>query len=182
MVRRPRFIAPLSTFVLTAGLAVAGCQLLPGSTPPAASPSPSASPFPEADVEGCEHMTTGDAVAVTAVASGSATVPTTNEPHKRYAISLPAKDGQYEGIVKYNSGEEADFVVFLDRDVPLRVFDAEAKEVEIEESASFSVACTTIKGRHVVPMGVGEYTLFFGPTTAASVSMVIEESEHEEAK
>jgi hypothetical protein len=169
----------LSALALASTLILVGCQFLPGATPNP-TPTPSTSPISEADLEGCEHLSGGTGVAVTAVASGSTPAPTVNEPHKRYEIALPGQNEQYEGIVLYNSGEEADYVVFFDRDVPFKVFDAEANEVEIEESATSSVACSTIKGRHVVPLGIGEYTFHFGPTTMASVSMVIEETAHEE--
>ncbi len=178
MLKRHRFAAPLAAVVLTSGLVLAGCQLLPGST---VNPKPSASTvtLPEADVEACEHMSEGPAIAVTAVAD-NATPPDVSEGHKRYDIGLVADNAQYAGKVLYNSSEETDYVLFFDQDVSLDVRNADNQSVEIEASASSSVACGTIKARYVVPLGVGPFTLNLGPTAAATVSLVIEEAAHEE--
>ncbi|MNT76776.1 hypothetical protein D3C72_2158230 [compost metagenome] len=91
-----------------------------------------------------------------------------------------AQNEQYTGHVLYNSKEEADYVLFFDQDVNLEVKDAEDVAVDIETSASSSVACGTVKARYVVPLGVGLYTLKLGPTAASTVSLVIEESAHDE--
>ncbi|MOA51539.1 hypothetical protein D3C78_1747000 [compost metagenome] len=62
----------------------------------------------------------------------------------------------------------------------LEVRDSENALVEPEAVASFSLACGTIKARYEVPLGVGLYTLHLGPTAASTVSLVVEESAHEE--
>lgn len=180
MLNRNRFAAPLAALALTSGLVLAGCQLLPGSAgTPSPSPSASASApaIPEADLEACEHLNEGPAVAVTATLSAQ-DAPDVSEGHKRYDISLVAQNEQYTGHVLYNSKEEADYVLFFNQDVNLEVKDAENVTVDIETSASSSVACGTVKARYVVPLGVGLYTLKLGPTAASTVSLVIEESAH----
>lgn len=179
MLIRSRFIAPLAALALTSGLLLAGCQLLTGTADPKASPSASTSPLPEADVEACEHMNDGPSVAVTATLDAHA-APDVSEGHKRYDLTLVAQNGQYEGKVQYNSEEEADYVLFFNQDVKLEIRNGQDELVEPEESSSSSAACGSIKARYVVHMGVGPHTLHLGPTAASTVSLVIEETAHEE--
>ncbi len=180
MSTRNRFAAPLAALALTSGLVLAGCQLLTASpTNPTPSPSASAASIPEADLEACEHMNNGTATAITAV-QGDVTPPSVSAGHTRYAITLPASNEQYAGKVLYNSSEETDYVLFFDQDVTLTVLDPDQQVVAIEASASSSVACGTVKARYVLPFGVGPHTLQLGPTAASTVSLVIEESAHEE--
>ncbi|MNR83034.1 hypothetical protein D3C72_138050 [compost metagenome] len=177
-----RFVAPLAAFALTSGLMLAGCQLFPGSTGnpnPTPSATTSTEPIPEADLEACEHLNNGPSVAVTASLSAQG-APQVSEGHKRYDITLIADNAQYSGKVLYNSKEEADYVFFFDQDVKLSVRDAEDAVVEIEATASFSSACGTVKARYELPLSVGLYTLHLGPTAASTVSLVVEESAHED--
>ena len=177
-----RFAAPLAAFALTSGLVLAGCQLFPGGAGnPSPSPSASSSTetIPAADLEACEHMNNGPSVAVTA-AKLAKDAPEVNERHKRYDITLLADNAQFEGKVLYNSGEEAHYVFFFDQNVTLEVRDDKDAVVEHEAVASFSVACGKVKARYEVPLGVGRYTLQLGPTAAATVSLVVEETAHED--
>ena len=132
----------------------------------------------EADVEGCEHLKEGPASAVTATASTSG-APAVSNDHKRYDITLPAGTGGNVGSVSFASAKASDYVLFLGADVPVKVTGSSG-DVAFEETAKASEQCTEVKGRHVVPLGVGTYTLTFGPTTQTSVSLVIEETSHEE--
>jgi hypothetical protein len=185
MLNRNRFAAPLAALALTSGLVLAGCQLLPGSAgapSPTPTPTPSASAsagIPEADLEACEHLNEGPAAAIAATLTAQ-DAPDVSEGHKRFDVTLVAQNEQFTGHVLYNSKEEADYILFFDQDVKLEVKDAENVVVDIENSASSSVACGTVKARYVVPLGVGLYTLQLGPTAASTVSLVIEESAHEE--
>lgn len=177
-----RFVAPLAALTLTTGLVLAGCQLLPGSagTPtPAPSETASSEPIPEADLEACEHMNNGPAVTVTASLDAKA-APDVSAGHKRYDIALIQENGQYAGKVLYNSNEEANYVFFFDQDVKLEVRDDQDAVVEFEATASFSTACGKVKARYELPLGVGFYTLHLGPTAASTVSLVVEESAHED--
>ena len=132
----------------------------------------------EADVEGCEHLKEGPASAVTATASTSG-APAVSNDHKRYDITLPAGTGGNVGSVSFASAKASDYVLFLGADVPVKVTGSSG-DVAFEESAKASEQCTEVKGRYVVPLGVGTYTLTFGPTTQTSVSLVIEETSHDE--
>ena len=132
----------------------------------------------EADVEGCEHLKEGPASAVTATAATSG-APAVSNDHKRYDITLPAGTGGNVGSVSFASAKASDYVLFLGADVPVKVTGSSG-DVAFEETAKASEQCTEVKGRHVVPLGVGTYTLTFGPTTQTSVSLVIEETSHDE--
>lgn len=175
-----RFAAPITALALASGLMLAGCQLFPGGAAnPNLTPSASSETIPEADLEACEHLNNGPSVAVTANASASL-APEVSESHKRYDIALISDNAQYSGKVRYNSKEEAHYVFFFNQDVTLEVRDSENALVEPEAVASFSAACGTVKARYEVPLGVGLYTLHLGPTAASTVSLVVEESAHEE--
>lgn len=126
------------------------------------------------DVEGCEHLQEGPATAVTATLTG--TPPSVGNDHRRYDITLVDGTDGKTGSVSFAAAEATDYVIFTSADVPLSVRDSSGATVEIEESTKSSSQCTDIKGRHVVPMRVGTHTLTFGPTTASSVSIVIEEA------
>jgi hypothetical protein len=132
----------------------------------------------EADVEGCEHLKEGPSAPVTASASTSG-APAVSNDHKRYDITLPAGSGGNVGSVSFASAEAIDYVFFLGADVPVKVTTSSGQEVTFEESATSSEQCGEIKGRHVAPLQVGTYMLTFGPTSQGSVSLVIEETEHD---
>ncbi|HEX8434844.1 hypothetical protein [Archangium sp.] len=139
----------------------------------------------EADVEGCEHLKEGPSAAVTATVpptDNAPPVPAVSNDHKRYDITLPAGTGGTTGnvgSVSFAVSEPSDFVLFLGTNVPVKVTRAGA-EVAFEETATSSEECGEVKGRYVVPLQVGTYTLTFGPTSQANVSLVIEETAHDE--
>lgn len=130
------------------------------------------------DVEGCEHLKEGPSSFVTASAT-TTNLSVVKDDHRRYDITLVDVTGGKGGSVSFNAAEEADFILFTNEDVQVAIKDANGQTVEIEESAKSSSECTEIKGRHTIPMKVGAHTLTFGPTSAATVSIVIEAGEHD---
>jgi hypothetical protein len=136
-------------------------------------------PHENPDAEGCEHLREGPAVALTAAAAaGSA--PAIMADHQRYDVALVAVTGGMGGFVNYGAPEATDYLFFLDADVPVQFQDATSASVTPEDSAAGSTACADIKGRHLVPLEVGTYTIQIGPTTNTSVGIVVEEAAHEE--
>ncbi|NMO18434.1 hypothetical protein HPC49_11535 [Pyxidicoccus fallax] len=129
------------------------------------------------DVEGCEHLQEGPAAPVTATLTD--TPPHVDNDHRRWDITLVDGTGGKTGSVRFAADEATDYVIYTSADVALSITNASGAEVEIEESTKSSTQCTEIKGRHVVPMTVGTHILTFGPTTASSVSIVIEEAAHD---
>jgi len=134
-------------------------------------------PEENVDVEGCEHLREGPAVAVLATLTG--TPPTVANNHRRYDITLVDGTGGRSGSVSFAASEASDYVFFTSADVPVSITDGSGAAVEIEESTKSSETCTEIKGRHIVPLTVGTHTITFGPTSATSVNLVIEEASHE---
>lgn len=128
-----------------------------------------------ADTEGCEHLQEGPAVAVNASASSS-NAPAVSNDHRRYDIALTDVTGGKGGSVSFAASEGIDYVLFTSADVKVTVTNGSGTAITAEESVNSSSACTEVKGRHTFPLSVGTYTLTFGPTTATSVSLVIEES------
>lgn len=134
-----------------------------------------------ADVEACEHLQEGPASSVTASASGTG-APTVSNDHRRYDIALVDVTGGKGGSVSFAAAEATDYILFTSADVPVVVKDSNGQTVAFEATTKSSSECTEVKGRHTVPLTVGTYTLTFGPTTATSVSLVIEEAggDHED--
>jgi hypothetical protein len=131
------------------------------------------------DVEGCEHLQRGPASSITATATATG-APAVKDDHRRYDIALADVTGGKGGSVTFAAAAAGDYVLFTSADVPVAVTDANGQAVAIEASVKSSPECTEIKGRHTIPMKVGTHTLTFGPTTGASVSIVIEPDEHGE--
>jgi hypothetical protein len=128
-----------------------------------------------ADTEGCEHLQGGPTTPVTATA-GTTGAPAVSNDHRRYDITLTDVTGGKGGSVSFAAAEAIDYILFTSADVPVIVKDSGGMTVTPEASVKSSSACTEIKGRHTIPLSVGTYTLTFGPTTATTVSLVIEES------
>ncbi|MBJ6764222.1 hypothetical protein JGU66_25890 [Myxococcaceae bacterium JPH2] len=126
------------------------------------------------DEEGCEHLQKGPGVSITAVREGAG--PAVSNDHKRYDIALQDATGGKGGAVSFAVTAAEDYVFFTSADVPVTVTTSAGQVVEVEEHATSSASCTDIRGRHVVPLGVGTHTLTFGPTPVNQVSLVIEES------
>jgi hypothetical protein len=137
----------------------------------------SETPAPSADAEGCEHLQEGPATAVTAAATSDA-APEIDSDHRRYDVTLTAISGGMGGFVRYAASEATDYVFFSSADVPMQFLDATGTAVTPEASAKSSTGCSEIKGRHLVPLEVGPYSIQLGPTTLTSVSIVVEEAAH----
>ena len=129
------------------------------------------------DVEGCEHLQEGPATPVSATATGAA-APAVDDDHRRYDITLTDVAGGKGGDVTFASGEAGDYVLFLDAAVPVSVLDGAGAQVPFESSSASSAQCTEIKARHVLELGVGTYTLRFGPSPLDAVGLVVELGEH----
>ncbi|WP_224361812.1 hypothetical protein [Hyalangium versicolor] len=127
------------------------------------------------DSEGCEHLQKGPSTPVTATASATG-APAVSNDHRRYDISLIDVTGGKGGSVSFAVSEAIDYILFTNADVPVTVKDANGQTIAFEESAKSSTECSDIKGRFTVPLAVGTQTFTFGPTTATSVSLVIEEA------
>lgn len=147
----------LSTGLLSAAL-LAGC-------------GPAVSAF---ETDGCEHLKEGPARPVTATATAT-NAPDVSEKHARFDITLVDVTGGKGGTVIYNVSAEKDFGFILGADVPFKVSTSAGTAVTFEETAKSSTACTELKAKYVADLKAGRHTLEFGPTTQASVSLVVVE-------
>ena len=175
----------LSATLLLSLAACAGPTATPGPSPSATAtvtptPAPSAEEHHtnEAEQEACEHLQEGPDAPVTATAD-AAGAPLVAADHKRYVITLPASGGQRSGMVRFNSPEEVEWSFIMDRDVPLIVRDAAGNSVPIVEKLKDSKFCGEVKAHYLLVLGVGPYTLEFGPTGEESIQMVVAESHPE---
>lgn len=128
---------------------------------------------PASDVEGCEHLEMGPYVPLTATTFKDNQTPAVANDHMAYTLTLPATG---IGYVRFAAADATDYTMFLDRNVAFAVQDAASMPVALEDSATSSPACTTIMGRHTVPLGVGTYYLALGPDAGGPVNLVIEEA------
>jgi hypothetical protein len=129
-----------------------------------------------ADNEACEHLQEGPATSVNASASETG-APSVSNDHRRYDIALTDVTGGKGGTVSFAASEAADYILFTGADVPVTVKSGSGQTIAAKASVKSSSVCTEVKGRHTFPLSVGTYTLTFGPTTATSVSLVIEEDD-----
>lgn len=134
------------------------------------------------DEEACEHFTDGPFNPVAATADATS-APLVGAEHTAHQIALPSDGAMNGGFVAYESSEATDIVFFLDADVPLEIRDGSGMIVPVEASCepmACSDACDTIRGRHVVPLTVGTFSLELGPTAASTVALVHEGAGHTE--
>ncbi|MEN9798645.1 MAG: hypothetical protein RL653_2341 [Pseudomonadota bacterium] len=129
---------------------------------------------PESDVEACEHLQEGPAVAVTAAATADAVAPSVSEPHKRYDVALVSVSGGKGGSVSFASSDQGHHVLYLSTDVPVEVRDGSGAVVAFESTATSISSCGEVKSKRELELGVGTYRITFGPTPTASVSLVME--------
>jgi hypothetical protein len=126
------------------------------------------------DLEGCEHMTEGPFVDVTAGAD-AATAGEVKSDHHAYRVALSA--GQ-AGLAKYAAAAPGDHVFFLDANVAFAVQDDQGASVPVAASVTDFTACPEVKVKHTVALpSVGTYYLALGPAAAATVTVVIEAGE-----
>jgi hypothetical protein len=128
-----------------------------------------------ADSEGCEHLQKGPSTTVNASATTTG-APAVSNDHRRYDLTLVDVTGGKGGSVSFAAAKAADYILFTGVDVPVVSKDSHGQTIAPEASTKSSSECTDIKGRHTVPLGVGTHTFTFGPTTATTVSLVLEEA------
>jgi len=126
------------------------------------------------DEEGCEHMTEGPFVEVTATAV-QAQAPAIASDHHAYRVALQADQA---GYVKYAASTVGDRAFFLSSNVLFAVEDDQGKPVPIEESLTSIAACDVVRAKHTVPLpSVGTYFIRLGPDEAtAQVTIIVEEA------
>ncbi len=131
------------------------------------------------DSDACEHLQEGPASAITASANATG-APAVSNDHRRYDISLVDGTDGKGGAVSFAVAEANDYTLFLNGLVPVVLRDASGQVVQVTASGTGSSECSDIQRRHFFSLGVGTYSITFGPTTAGSVSLVIVGSDNED--
>jgi hypothetical protein len=167
----------ITTFLLglaLLGLAVGGpaCGGGDNQSADAGSPQDGGDPL---DLEGCEHMTEGPFLDVTA-GSDAATAGEVKSDHHAYRVAVAAAQA---GYVTYAAGAAGDHVFFLDANAAFAVQDDQGAAVAVAATVTDFTACTAVNVKHTVALpSVGTYYLVLGPEAAATtVSIVIEAGE-----
>jgi hypothetical protein len=128
------------------------------------------------DEEGCEHLTEGPFVDISAGADAPSAAEVKTD-HQAYRVALTA--GQV-GFVKLTASDAGDHVLFLDTHLLLELQDDQGTFLPITSSASSITACAEVKGWHIFELpGAGTYFLKLGPgpdTEATQVILVIEQT------
>jgi hypothetical protein len=132
--------------------------------------------------EACDHMIDGPGLAATAVADMTADAPDAGEHSVRWDVALAAgAGGMYGGYVDLVVEEAGITDLYLDVDVPVKVWDASGNEVMVHHAQTSFTLCTEVSVGLGYQLGVGTYLVGFGPTTEEAVSMVVVlEGEHTE--
>ena len=128
----------------------------------------------ELDEETCEHMANGPAVAVMATADETG-APDVSTAHTRHDVGLVDDgNGMFVGVVSFAADEATDFVVAVDRDVPVALLDG-----TMPEMTEAIDRCTDVLRHDTFELPVGTALFRFGPTSEDQVRIVIEEAAHE---
>ena len=126
------------------------------------------------DTRPCEYLQEGPASSVTASASATG-APAVSADQRRYDISLIDVTGGKGGSVSFSVAEAGDYTLYLNGEVPVNVTNPSGQRIEVTVSGTGSSECTEIKRRHTFRLAAGMHSIAFGPTTASSVSLVIDQ-------
>ncbi|HLL04561.1 MAG TPA: hypothetical protein VK539_28515 [Myxococcaceae bacterium] len=126
------------------------------------------------DTRPCEYLQEGPASSVTASVSATG-APAVSADQRRYDISLIDVTGGKGGSVSFSVTEAGDYTLYLNGEVPVNVTNPSGQRIEVTVSGTGSSECTEIKRRHTFPLAAGMHSIAFGPTTASSVSLVIDQ-------
>lgn len=118
-------------------------------------------------------------VEATAHLSEQGTPPATDRGHARYRVKMPDAPQGYTSIVSRASGDE-DFVLFLDRDLPVGVVDAETKAELSVQTRPAAPVCAGITHVVTVPVqgGARGYFLRFTRVPSSTFDFVLERHVH----
>jgi hypothetical protein len=130
------------------------------------------------NVEACEHIEMGPAVALTAATTSSASAPKLGDDHKRYDVSMVDVTGGKGGYVSFAASKAGEYIFFTTAPVTLKVKTSAMADVAVESSAAMIAECTQVKGRFVYDLEVGTYIIAIGPETVDKVSFVVEPGAH----
>lgn len=125
------------------------------------------------DAEGCEHLTDGPFVPVTAPATSAGVVPAVAADHQAYRVSF---DGADTGVVQFAAPAATHYVFYLSEPIEGRFFTPGGTDVRA--SAGQVALCPAIRKKLSVSLAVG--TTYLELTSARRVVDVVVEPLHGE--
>ncbi|MCP3099746.1 Ig-like domain-containing protein [Myxococcus sp. K15C18031901] len=127
----------------------------------------------------CGHALLEAPVAVTAGASPTTMYPATDSPHEFYALTLPARGGEFLGYSEVVSAERDEpIVMYLDQELPVTVHDVTEEEAVIASTLTPAPAVCQPAITHVLrftaPAGDRFLRLTYGPSPRQTLHFVFE--------
>jgi hypothetical protein len=130
--------------------------------------------------DACSHMTDNVAAMITAVDDLGAAAPAVSMGHTRYEITLVGDGADLGGYVDWTIGEAGEYHVFLSDAVPLALWDGQGDAVAASATNTNVTECAEVSVGYSYDLGVGTYTMQFGPTALDVVSLVlVDEDDHD---
>ena len=127
--------------------------------------------------DACEHLANGPIEELTAASAASDQLPLLEAEHTRFDVSLPG-DTTHEGYVRFGADEAGEFWILAGSQVPLEFFQNDVP-LTPEESLAQSAECAAVGAGVVYDLGPGAYPLKIGPTSLATISLVVLHADHE---
>jgi hypothetical protein len=122
----------------------------------------------------CGHVLMDSATPVSASATASPSSPRTDQTHQRYEVTLPASGNAYAGATRLRLVSGTDYVLFLDREVPVALSTQGGAAVALDSStAPPACAGITHQVRFTTPAD-RDYYATFGPLAGPTVHLLLE--------
>jgi hypothetical protein len=125
------------------------------------------------DEVACERLQAPAGTPVTA-ALDMPTAPATRAGQRRYDVTLVDLGGAKGGLLAFAPSRSADYAIFLDQDMPLRILAPGDRELP-PETMGRGGRCPEVKTRIIVNVPALPHWLAFGPTNHDKVGLTIEE-------
>jgi len=131
----------------------------------------------------CEHMSEAGEDVSAVRPEEVASAPGTSTLHKRYVVRIPTASGGSQagsnvGVTRFTPAAAGDIRFLLSAKVPFEVElgGAALKPEETVDAAEGE--CAALVTARTYPLEAKTYVLRFGPTTAGSVDLLVEEADH----
>ena len=122
----------------------------------------------------CDHFEYGPFVPIQAAAEATGDLPDVSLAHHRYDVTLATDaGGQHVAFLKF-AADEAKHTWFLpNEDVPVALLAADGTPVALEAASAAEIDCDAAAKAAGAELEPGTYTLRLGPTTQATLQLVV---------
>ena len=131
---------------------------------------------PETDLETafCDQLA-GEADRSVQASLQAADAPGVARDATSYQIALVPDGDMFVGKVAFKPDEKGDFAIGLSRDIPMRIINGAGEAVTFKNTV-VGASCPELAIRYTARLNTNTYTIEFGPTDVAEVTLVSEES------